>query len=450
MLSHILSKAVRHSDEGEHDTDKWLRHKCQVLISTYSSKPVYTRYGGEESIVGFTGTLQAVQSKFSSLFSTIPSDDEDSLRCISHGDSHIVYLDRSPLILVGICKSSESQGSYKSISRLLKAVYSQLLFVLTEGVNRTLEDRPNFDVRSLLGGTKPLFSNLISWMNNSMIRCVRDCAVEVLPLGSGARAAITRSLQQSIPPCAQWVGILAGHHLVAVAGPPESARVLSASDLILLTNLVVSSASLRIGESWTPVCLPSLSADAFVHCYVQYIDEDISYVCVCFSGENSDFYSISAHCKSFIELIGFGPEIDAINQALANIDKPFSELSEGGQQLLLHVDHCAIVLNGSRQLFSTRSDKSIVRRYMQCMGLLDDTINSSSQQVSLKTKKNFVFVWLTSEFQFFLTAPKDIDLSVITHAYQWIRQNEVNLFIPNLLSSGDSGTRINTRTSSLW
>lgn len=468
VISHLLSKSSRYSDEGEHDSANWLRHKCHVILYTFSGKPVYSRYGNEESIVGFTGTLQALQSKFVSLFDQAP-DSEDSLRSIEYGDVRLVFFDRSPLVAVALCKGSRSQTSLGSVSRILQMAYHQLLFVLTEGVNRTLEARPNFDVRSLLGGTKPLFSNLISHMNNSLLRCVQDAAVEVLPLPFGIRSSVTRAMQEQLPQVAQWAGLLAGSKLVATAGHESSrSNILSAGDLVLLMNIVVSSASLRMGESWTPVCLPSLSAEAFVHAYVQYIDQELAYVCLSISGDNLDFYAIAAHCKNVKEALSFGPEIDAIQQANSSFPLSFADyvaatpivsdddsVSMAKQQILMHVRHAGIVLNNSRQLFSSRVEdgnaKDIFKRYVQCVEVLGNgAMTSQSQQVCLKTKSDFVFAWLTSEFQLFITAPRDIDIAVITYVYQWVRQNEQTLFIPNLPNSGDSGTRLNTRTNPLW
>ena len=40
----LLNKVNRHSHEGEHDPENWLKHKSHVIVLTFSGKPVYSRY----------------------------------------------------------------------------------------------------------------------------------------------------------------------------------------------------------------------------------------------------------------------------------------------------------------------------------------------------------------------------------------------------------------------
>lgn len=283
----LMHKSRKYENEGEQDAARWLSHKSQVIVFTYSGKPVYTRYGSEELIAGFTGTLQALMSKVAVLGLTEGGDDR--LKSIKMGASNILYLDRTPLILVSICKVA----SFQSNIRLLKAVHAQLIFILTGGINRTLLERPGFDVRSLLGGTKPLLCNLISWMHRDMFLAIEDCAIEPLPLPYICRQKWislleTHSLESSI-----LSFFLSGHRLIAAS--TRMAPLVSASDMVLLINLVISSPSFRSGESWTPVCLPSVSTDAFVYAYVQFLTPEIAYISLSQSSET--FYQISSECR---------------------------------------------------------------------------------------------------------------------------------------------------------
>jgi hypothetical protein len=128
------------------------------------------------------------------------------------------------------------------------------------------------------------------------------------------------------------------------------------------------------------------------------------------------------------------------------------------QEALARVRHCAIVLNQSKQIFSSRISgkndkqdcKDVFRNYQQVMAMLKSATDGASQQVSMTHKSDFVFVWTTSEFQLFLTAPRGIDVSVITYVYQWMRENEQSLFIPNLAYSGATGTRLSPKAISIW
>ena len=458
--SSLPNKVTMHEDEGEHDAGKWLAHGCHVIVFTFSGKPVYTRYGGEDSIAGFTGTLQALLSKFLALGL---ATGEDKLKSISVGDLKVVFLDKSPLILVSVSK--QQNVSEKSIIRLLSAVHSQLMFVLTGGVNKTLDTHPNFDVRTLLGGTKPLLHNLISWMHRDILLSVENCAIEPLPLPLTTRTTITKLIQQDAPSGVILGLVVCGHRVIATScGNPDHDNLVAACDIVLLINLIVSSPSLRSGESWTPVCLPSLSKEAFVYAYVQFLEGDIAFVCVSASPENATFHQLSNHCQ--VVKSGFEEQavIPCIHEWSGKCPLPLTvfglgECTTERQDSLVRVKHCGIVLNQSRQIFSsklkhshdTEEYKTILRNYMQCATLLPvDSLASSSQQVSLVRGDDFIFVWRTAEFQFFLTAPRGIDISVITYVYQWIRDNEQTLFISNIGSSGASGTRLNRQASSLW
>jgi hypothetical protein len=449
----LNSKVLKHESEGEHDPQVWLNHSCHIIVFTFSGKPVYTRYGSEDHIAGFTGTLQALISKFA--FSPF-AQKEDRLRGISWGNLRIEFMDQSPLALVSI--SRHGMVPRASLRRLLSAIHSQLLFVLTSGVNMTLRSRPNFDVRSLLGGTKPMMGNLISWMNRDMLLSIEDCAVEPLPLPLETRTSIMKILQQNSPECCLLNMLLVGHRVVATAAGSDSQALVSASDVVLMINLVISSASMRSSQSWTPVCLPSLSEEAFVYAYVQYIAPDVAYVSISISPDNANFYEIANHAESVKTKLE--PDLKQLSVWDAKCPLPLTAFDETDASLekreaLARVRHCAIVLNQSRQIFSSRINrgetndhlKDTFRFYQQCVSLVE---SSHSQQISMTINNDLVFVWITSEFQFFLTAPRGVDVSIITYVYQWMRENEQNLFIPNLASSGAGGTRINPKSVSHW
>ena len=454
----VSNKMNVYESHGEHDPTPWLSHKCHIIVFTYSGKPVYTKYGSEELIAGFTGTLQALVSKFASLGWT---KSPDAVKSIGYGNTRITFAHKSPLILT--CITKHGTVPTESIYRLLNGLHSQLIFILTSGINETLQVRPSFDVRSLLGGTKPLLNNTVSWMHRGMLLAIKDSAIEPLPLPPATRSTLTRLLQTDAPSCALLGLLLCGHRVLATWSSPDSQPLVSAADLVLLINQVISSPSLRSSESWTPVCLPSLSRDAFVYAYVQYVTDQLSYVCLSLSPDNANFHSIATHCELVRSSI-HSDELSMVSQWYTRTPLRIDTMGDlhgsvEKQEALHRVRHCAIVLNQSRQMFSSkllpgspsaRAHKEIYANYQQCMLLLGDGSPSTSQQVAITKGNDFIFVWLTGEFQFFLTAPRGIDISIITYVYQWIRDNEQTLFLSNIGSTGSSGTRINSKAPSLW
>ena len=69
-------------------------------------------------------------------------------------------------------------------------------------------------------------------------------------------------------------GVLLAGELVAALAQPR-AHPLAPADLLLLSHFVRGSASFRQGDaqSFTPVCLPTFDASAFLHAHVSYIDQ---------------------------------------------------------------------------------------------------------------------------------------------------------------------------------
>lgn len=459
----LSTKISKYESEGEHASGSWLSHSCHILVLTFSGKPVYTRYGGEDLIAGFSGTLQALVSKFAL---TGLSATDDRLRNMTIGSLRIEFVDKSPLCLV--CISRHKSVPRVSLRRLLAAVHTQLIFVLTSGINNTLLSRPSFDVRTLLGGTKPLLGNLISWMNRDMLLAIDNAAIEPLPLPLQSRSNIMKMMQENCPDCCLLGLLLAGHRVIATVAGADAHIALSASDVVLLINLVISSTSMRSSESWTPICLPSISSEAFVYAYVQFFTGDVSYVCISLSPDNANFYAISNHAESIKSRVTEGDqsgELKTVNlwESKTPLSLSVFDDSDGTvekQEALSRVRHCAIVLNHSRQIFSSRiagkndqeACKDVFRCYQQGMAMLKsaESSSASSQQISMTFNDDFVFVWTTVEFQLFLTAPRGADVSVITYVYQWMRENEQSLFIPNLAYSGANGTRLSSKAISLW
>ena len=49
---------------------------------------------------------------------------------------------------------------------------------------------------------------------------------------------------------------------------------LSFNDMILIQCLIMSSDSLRTGESWVPICLPGISSEGFLQIYCNFVTTD--------------------------------------------------------------------------------------------------------------------------------------------------------------------------------
>ena len=157
-----------------------------------------------------------------------------------------------------------------------------MLLVLTAGVHKTLQRRPNADVRDLLGSsTRTILGGLAErWDRRSpdglgplSLACG---AVPSLRLDAATRKsaghvlASARQAAQQRAPSALFAVCFCGGRLLAAARPKHSkqdARRLRATDALLLLNFVQSqkAALIAADHSWTPVCLPRFDDRGFLH-----------------------------------------------------------------------------------------------------------------------------------------------------------------------------------------
>ena len=286
----------------------WLRRRRHLLILSDAGKPLWSRYGDEGALAGFTAALSAIVS--------FVGDDGDALRSVGSlgrgrtaGDKaggrphEMTVLRRGPIILVAVTSTGESPAALR---RQLHLLHAQLLALLTRAVERALEKSSKFDARERLlgGGTESLFGTLahsFTWDPGTWTR-----AWLPLPLPTSWREMCTNALRDALVRGMGGVGegalvgaLITARHVVAVANADPKAGKRSSSssssssssrattpassssgyyagidpdDVILLCNTVRSSASFRRNpESFAPVCLPNRDANRFVYAYVSYL-----------------------------------------------------------------------------------------------------------------------------------------------------------------------------------
>uniref|UniRef100_A0A453PWX9 Vacuolar fusion protein MON1 homolog n=1 Tax=Aegilops tauschii subsp. strangulata TaxID=200361 RepID=A0A453PWX9_AEGTS len=133
----------------------WRKRKKHFFILSHSGKPIYSRYGDEHKLAGFSATLQAIVS--------FVENTADHIKFVRAGKHQIVFLVKGPIYLVCISCTEES---FEGLRGQLELMYGQMLLILTKSVNRCFEKNPKFDMAPLLGGTDAVFRSLIrafSW-----------------------------------------------------------------------------------------------------------------------------------------------------------------------------------------------------------------------------------------------------------------------------------------------
>ena len=135
-----------------------------------AGKPLWSRYGGEDSLAGFTAALSAIVA--------FVGDDGDALdpsvgwdpiaRAAAAAETRarpprrpheLTVLRRGPIVLAAMTSTGESPAALR---RQLHLLHAQLIALLTRAVERALTRSSKFDARGRLlgGGTDALLGTL--------------------------------------------------------------------------------------------------------------------------------------------------------------------------------------------------------------------------------------------------------------------------------------------------
>ncbi|OAE30551.1 hypothetical protein AXG93_4877s1020 [Marchantia polymorpha subsp. ruderalis] len=273
----------RHSQEDD-SHPSWRRHKKHFFILSNAGKPIYSRYGDEHKLAGFSATLQAIMS--------FVENSGDTIHLVRAGDHQIIFLVRGPLYLVCISSTDEP---FQVLKGQLELLHGQLLLILTKAVEKCFLKNSKFDMRPLLGGTDVVFSSLIhafSWDPATFLS-----AYSCLPLPYVTRQAACGALQDMTDSGVLFALLMCGTKVISLVGPRKAS--LHPHDLLLLSNFILSSDSFRTSESFSPVCLPRYNATAFMYAYVQYLNKDTCLILL--TGDPNDFFHLK-ECRAQIEI----------------------------------------------------------------------------------------------------------------------------------------------------
>nr|XP_010920712.1 vacuolar fusion protein MON1 homolog isoform X2 [Elaeis guineensis] len=252
------SHGKEHLDEDDASVS-WRKRKKHFFVLSHSGKPIYSRYGDEHKLAGFSATLQAIIS--------FVENSGDRVKFVRAGNHQVVFLVKGPIYLVCISCTEEPYGALRG---QLELIYGQMLLILTKSVNRCFEKNPKFDMTTLLGGTDAVFSSLIhsfSWNPATFLH-----AYTCLPLAYATRLATAAILQDVADSGVLFAILMCKHKVVSIVGAQKAS--LHPDDMLLLANFILSSESFRTSESFSPICLPRYNPMAFLYAYVHFLDED--------------------------------------------------------------------------------------------------------------------------------------------------------------------------------
>ncbi|KAG5618535.1 hypothetical protein H5410_018359 [Solanum commersonii] len=237
----------RHGNEDDASIS-WRKRKKHFFVLSHSGKPIYSRYGDEHKLAGFSATLQAIIS--------FVENGGDRVNLVRAGKHQVVFLVKGPIYLVCISCTEES---YQSLKGQLELLYGQMILILTKSLNKCFEKNPKFDMTPLLGGTDAVFSSLIhsfSWNPANFLH-----AYTCLPLAYTTRQAASAILHDVADSGVLFALLMCKHKVISLVGAQKAS--LHPDDMLLLSNFIMSSESFRQVDTY--LILLTTSSDAFHH-----------------------------------------------------------------------------------------------------------------------------------------------------------------------------------------
>merc|ERR1712110_215674 len=149
-------------------------------------------------------------------------------------------------------------------------------------------------------------------------------AVRVLSLPSPTRDTISSVIGQSCGKVKNLVFaiLIADNRLIALVRMKK--YFIHPADLHLIFNLVNSSESFKLSESWTPICLPKFDSSGFMHAHVSYLSDDSPICLFMLTVERDIFFELSEARGKIInafEKNGSGKKIeDCIKNQTSKLD----------------------------------------------------------------------------------------------------------------------------------
>ncbi|KAJ7947814.1 Vacuolar fusion protein MON1 [Quillaja saponaria] len=443
----------RHENEDDASIS-WRKRKKHFFILSHSGKPIYSRYGDEHKLSGFSATLQAIIS--------FVENGGDHIKLVRAGKHQVVFLVKGPIYLVCISCTEEP---YESLRGQLEFIYDQMLLILTKSVNRCFEKNPKFDMTSLLGGTDVVFSSLIhsfSWNPATFLH-----AYTCLPLAYATRQAAGTILQDVADSGVLFAILMCRHKVVSLVGAQKAS--LHPDDMLLLANFVMSSESFRTSESFSPICLPRYNPMAFLYAYVHYFDVDTYLILLTTSSDA--FYHLK-DCRIRIKmvllksnvlsevqrsLLDGGMHIEDLpvdplphlgssshlDQHRLPTDSPerFKEpyAGVGGPAGLWHFIYRSIYLDQyvssefSSPINSTRQQKRLYRAYQKLYASMHDK-GVGSHKTQFRRDENYVLLcWVTQDFELYAAfdplADKALAIKTCNRVCQWVKDVENEIFL---------------------
>ncbi|KAL1922880.1 uncharacterized protein VTP21DRAFT_9256 [Calcarisporiella thermophila] len=411
----------RRASSEEFDSSTWTRHKKHFFVLSSAGKPIWTRYGDESRISTYMGVIQAIVSFF--------ADMDDTIRCINAGHHKFVFMLRGPLYLVAVAKTGEPEQILRD---QLSYIYNQILSVLTSTqLMKIFEQRINFDLRRLLGGTEVFLDSLAREMSRNPSFMLG--AIQCVPMAREFREKIGGIMQGEKCKGLLYAILVADNKLVTLLRPRKHS--VHPSDLHLLFNMVHGSNTFRTAESWTPLCLPKFNNRGFLHAYICYISQELCLLLV--STDKDRFFELSDYKNKLVENMTSTGAFENLHEAIKREHYTIADIGIPGLRHFIYKSRVNVQFTSPpfTDFYPNLDDQ---RRVFRLYQYTHDRIHSKTIPLKLLyhvSSTETVLGWITSSFELYAVfGPLVSKTSIVTSAnalLRWIRGKEDSLFVVN-------------------
>ncbi|KAK0142876.1 Protein SAND [Merluccius polli] len=417
------SWAESRTKEEDINSEGWRSHRKHVFVLSEAGKPIYSRYGTEEALSSTMGVMMALVS--------FVEADKNIIRSI-HADGYsVVFLSKSPLVLVAVSRTCQSN---QELIRELQYIYYQIVSLLTlTRLNHIFQHKQNYDLRRLLAGSEHLIDNLLRRQDRDPGLLLS--AVTCLPMPGSSRDVVSASLQAAKTQSLVFSILLAGEQLVTLVRKKE--QFLHHVDLHLVFNLVCSSSSsFREGEGWTPICLPKFNTAGFFHAHISYLEPASELCLVLVSTDCEDFFSLSDCKQRFLErLRKRGSAYQALKEAVKTPGYSVEQVGIPELRHFLYKSKSSGLYTSPEvpEMYQSEGEQErLMGLYQELHSRLHHTTRPLRYIYRCGETENLM-AWLTSGFELYLCltplGTKALAMSAVNKLLKWIRKEEDRLFI---------------------
>jgi hypothetical protein len=211
--------------------------------------------------------------------------------------------------------------------------------------------------------------------------------------------------------------ILSPYEIINITHSDAIAEI-TPTDIILIQNLIFSSESLRLTESWIPICLPGISDAGYLQLYCNFYEKELAIVYITQYQDHSYFLEFVEQSRRIYERFQNEKIYESISSAIEHRDKS--------------------VFGGVRQIPDINEDKMIEQLITCNMNIKKrKTITKRDQQVDQFEEAKFLVCKqkLTNQIFTFrfnnydqMTEEECCILKVYSKLYDIYKQNNTNNF----------------------